>query len=107
PDGHSSIAFSNLNGADPEVVLTFSTGGAHCCFIDQVYDVDFATPRKTEIDFADVGAALRTINGRSVFVSEDDRFACEFTAFAYSGSPIQIGWSSRAASLTQPDAIRR
>jgi hypothetical protein len=90
----SSIAFDRLNGADPEAVLTLYTGGAHCCFVDQVYDFDFATPRKTEIDLSDFGATLRTIDGRTVFVSGNDRFAYVFTAFAYSGVPIQL-WQYR------------
>jgi hypothetical protein len=89
-DGHSSVAFGDLNGAEPEAVLTLYTGGAHCCFIDQVYDFDFSTPRRTEIDLEDAGATLRTIDGRTVFVSANERFAYEFTAFAYSGEPLQL-----------------
>jgi hypothetical protein len=85
-----SVAFSDLSGADPEAVITLSTGGEHCCFIDQVYDFDLASPRKTEIDFADVGATLRTIDGRTVFVSANDGFAYKFTGFAASGEPIRI-----------------
>jgi hypothetical protein len=60
-EGHSSVAFADLNGADPEAVLTLFTGGAHCCFIDQVYDFDHATPRKV---LGSTPAPRRALGGR-------------------------------------------
>jgi hypothetical protein len=78
----------------PDVILDLYSGGAHCCFITQVYRYDAAvgTFAVSQRDFADAGASLRTLAGAPVFVSADDRFAYAFAPFAFSGLPIQI-WS--------------
>jgi hypothetical protein len=78
----------------PDVILNLYSGGAHCCFITQVYryDAPVATYSVSQRDFADAGASLRTLGGAPVFVSADDRFAYTFAPFAFSGLPIQI-WS--------------
>lgn len=78
----------------PAVVLDLYTGGAHCCSVVQVFSYDPAvmTYRLTEHDFGDPGARLTDVdgNGSLQFESADDRFAYEFTSFAYSGLPRQI-----------------
>jgi len=78
----------------PDVVLDLFSGGAHCCFIEQVfsYDSHRHTYVKTERNFWDPGATIVDLghNGRYEFRSADDSFAYEFTAFAASGMPIQI-----------------
>lgn len=78
----------------PDVILNLYSGGAHCCFITQVYRYDAAagTYAVSQRDFADAGASLRTPGAAPVFVSADDRFAYAFAPFAFSGLPIQI-WS--------------
>ena len=78
----------------PDVILDLYSGGAHCCFITQVYRYDAAvgTYAVSQRDFADAGASLLTLGGAPVFVSADDRFAYAFAPFAFSGLPLQI-WS--------------
>lgn len=79
----------------PNVVLGLFTGGAHCCFVDQVYSLDPGTMKftATEHNFLDAGARISDLNGdrRYEFLSADARIAEEgFTDFADSGAPIQI-----------------
>jgi hypothetical protein len=78
----------------PDVILGLYSGGAHCCFVTQVYRYDAAvgTYAVSQHDFADASARLRTLAGAPVFVSADDRFAYAFAPFAFSGLPVQI-WS--------------
>lgn len=79
----------------PEVVLGLYSGGAHCCFIDEVYSLDPGTMtfRRTERNFLDAGAKITDLahNGRYEFESADARIEeAGFTDFADSGAPIQI-----------------
>ena len=79
---------------EPEVLLDLYSGGAHCCFISQVFSWDAATAtyRKVERNWGDPGYRLADLdhNGRVELTSADDRFAFAFAAFAFSGLPIQI-----------------
>ena len=77
---------------EPDVVLGLFSGGAHCCFIDQVfsYDPGTATYTKTEHNFVNAGADLEILGGRFVFLSANNAFYYEFTDYADSGAPIQI-----------------
>jgi hypothetical protein len=78
----------------PDVVLRLYSGGAHCCWIDQVFSFDRSTGTyvKTEHDFGDPGERIADLrhNGRLQFLTADDAFAYTFTDFAASGLPIQI-----------------
>ncbi|HEX3832197.1 MAG TPA: hypothetical protein VHW04_09530 [Solirubrobacteraceae bacterium] len=79
----------------PDVILGLYSGGAHCCFIDQVYRLDQSTNRfvKTEHDFADAGAQIVDLNGdhNYEFLSADARISnAGFTDFADSPPPLQI-----------------
>lgn len=78
----------------PAVILDLYTGGAHCCSVVQVfsYDPGVMTYRLIEHNFGDPGARLTDAggNGSLHFQSADDRFAYEFTSYAYSGLPLQI-----------------
>ena len=100
----SSVSFHDLNGdGTPELVLVLWTGGAHCCYLDQVFDFSYRPAHKTEIDFRDSGARATSVNGRAVLQSADDRFDYAFTDYADSASPIQI-WQYRTGVLV--DATR-
>jgi hypothetical protein len=81
-------------GSELQVVLDLYSGGAHCCSLEQVfsYDARARTYRQVERNFGDPLAELKVLgrDGRSEFVSADDRFASAFTSFAGSGLPIQI-----------------
>ncbi len=78
----------------PDVVLDLFTGGAHCCFVEQVYSFDASTSKyvKSERDFGDPGARLEKLGagGSDDFVTGNDAFAYEFTDFAASGLPLEI-----------------
>jgi hypothetical protein len=88
----SSVRVADIEGnGEPDVVLELFSGGASCCFIDQVfsYDPGTMTYSKTEQNFA-YGAVLTKISGRWRFKSADGGFLCAFTDCAGSGQPIQI-----------------
>lgn len=92
----SSVRVLNIEGnGQPDVILELYSGGANCCFIDQVFSLDPGTMTyvKTEHVF-DTGALIKTLapSHRWVFVSSDANFKYEFTDGADSGEPIQI-WS--------------
>jgi hypothetical protein len=95
----SSVSFRDLNGdGTPELILVLWTGGAHCCYLDQIFDFTAQPAHKTEIDFRDSGARTTTVNGRVILLSADDRFDYAFTDYADSASPIQI-WQYQRGRL--------
>jgi hypothetical protein len=93
--GHhqSSVHIYDLAGnGQPDVVLELYSGGAHCCFIDEVYYPNASSSKylSTGRDFGNAGAAIRRLSGNYVFLSTDNAFYYEFSDFADSGAPIQI-----------------
>ncbi len=94
PPGKSPVHVLDLDaGSEPEVVLGLFTGGANCCFIDQVftYDPGAHTYARSQHNFLNAGAALTRLDGHTVFKSGDSRIAeAGFTDTADSGTPIQI-----------------
>jgi hypothetical protein len=90
--GHA-LRVVRLQPGSPDVVLGLFSGGAHCCFVDQVFSP--GTGRfyvKSEIDLGDPGARLETLPGNpyAAIITANDDFAYEFTDFAASGLPIKI-----------------
>lgn len=107
-----SVRVANLDGdGPPDVALSLFTGGAHCCSISEIVEVSdtggaagaaleaqlppagaFVAVRRVVHDWGDAGYALKDLDGDGVeeFVSADDRFAYQFTAYAYSALPVQI-----------------
>jgi len=90
----------------PDVILNLYSGGAHCCYVTQIYRYDPGTQTYAIVqhDFGDPGARLETLGGALVFRSADDRFAYAFAAFAFSGLPLQI-WSFSSGKFV--DVTRR
>ena len=76
----------------PEVVLSLYSGGANCCFVDQVFSFDPGSDTyvKTSRNFGDGGVAIKTLGGAERFVGADFAFKYAFTDGADSGEPIQI-----------------
>jgi hypothetical protein len=78
----------------PSVVLDLYSGGAHCCFVEQVYSLDANSDvvHKAEYNFGNPGVRLVKLsaNGRFDFLSANNDFAYAFTDFAASGMPIEI-----------------
>jgi hypothetical protein len=110
--GHA-LRVVRLQPGSPDVVLGLFSGGAHCCFVDQVFSP--GTGRfyvKSEIDFGDPGARLEALPGSAyvAIVTANDAFAYQFTDFAASGLPIKImrHVSSRFVDVTRhyPGLIR-
>jgi hypothetical protein len=91
----SSVHVIDLDDiGQPNVVLDLYTGGAHCCWVEQVFTFDPGTMTyaKTERNFGDPGDRIEDLNhnGHFEFVTADDWFAYAFTDFAASGLPVQI-----------------
>ena len=91
----SSVHVLDLeHDGQPDVVLDLYSGGAHCCWIEQIFSFDPGTMTyaMTQHDFGDPGDEIVDLrhNGRYEFLTADDSFAYEFTDFAASGLPIQI-----------------
>jgi hypothetical protein len=108
-DHQKSLAVRNLDlDAEPEVVLDLYSGGAHCCWYTEVYR--YSAPPDAYLRATHIwgNTEHRTADldddGLVEFVSRDDRFAYEFTSFAYSSFPVQI-WSYRAGRFV--DVTRR
>jgi hypothetical protein len=82
------------HNGDPDVVLDLYSGGAHCCYLEEVFSYDHArtTYVETNRNFGDPGAQIKDLghNGHLEFLTKDDRFAARFIAYAASGLPIQI-----------------
>jgi hypothetical protein len=76
----------------PDVLLDLYSGGAHCCWIEQIFSLATMTYVKTEHNFGDPGEQVVDLShdGRFEFKTADDAFAGAFTDFAASGMPIQI-----------------
>ncbi len=100
PPSKSALFVGDLQvPGGPAVVIGLYTGGAHCCFVDQVFAWDAArhTYAKTEHNFLDAGARIQRLGGRIVFRSADARIAEDaLTDYADSGAPLQI-WRFSAA----------
>jgi hypothetical protein len=93
--GKSSVHVVDLeHNGEPDVVLDLYTGGAHCCFIEQVYSFDPATGTYIVAarGFSNSGAQIKDLghDGHFEFLTADNSFAYAFTDFADSGLPIQI-----------------
>jgi hypothetical protein len=78
----------------PDVLLNLYTGGAHCCNVTDLFRYDAAHDDYSALlhVWGDPGYSLERLDAGNAydFVTYDDRFAYEFTAFAFSGLPLQI-----------------
>lgn len=104
------------NDGEPEVLLDFFSGGAHCCLSTQIFSYLPATQQYqiTEQFWGDGGTReLKDLDqdGIPEFLSYDTRFAYAFASFAGSGFPIQI-WQYRQGQMRDvtrqfPDLVYR
>lgn len=103
-----SLRVVDLDGdAEPEVVVDFYTGGAHCCLVAQVYRFDgMAGYVATARDFADFGYTLAD----GIFATGDARFAYAFASFADSAMPVRLLTFSHGAwkdvTRAHPETLR-
>jgi hypothetical protein len=100
---------------EPEVVLDLYSGGAHCCWYTEVFRYIASANTYLMLVHSWGNATYRPADlnhdGLREFVSADDRFAYEFTAFAGSTFPVQI-WRYRLGMFVGvtrkfPRVIRR
>jgi hypothetical protein len=108
-NGEESFAVRDLDGdKEPEVVVDFYTGGAHCCTYSLIYRWVPNQNRYEPINhpWGNVGYTLKDLDrdGRPEFESADNRFAYAFASYAGSGMPIQI-WKYEKGQMT--DVTRR
>lgn len=94
-DNTSSFTVRDLNGdKEPEVILDFFTGGAHCCTYSLMYHYDAKQKQYVESRamWGNLGYRLKDLDndGKVEFLSADDRFAYAFTSYAGSGFPLQL-----------------
>ncbi len=111
----SPIVIQDLDGdREPEVLIDFFTGGAHCCVQTQVYRFNASSKSyaMTNLATRDAGYELKALDqdGIPEFVSADARFAYRFASFAGSGFPLQV-WNYRQGKFVDvtrkfPKAIR-
>jgi hypothetical protein len=92
---HPSVHVLDLeHNGEPNVVLDLYSGGAHCCWIEEVFSFDPGTMTYVETgrDFGNFGDQIKDLghNGQLEFLTADDSFAYTFQAYAASGLPIQI-----------------
>jgi hypothetical protein len=96
-DPSKEMLLQDLDGdKEPELIVNFFSGGAHCCSTSAIYrfNVNTATYEPITHFWGNGGSPeeLKDLNGdgRLEFVSHDDRFAYAFGSYAGSGYPIQI-----------------
>jgi hypothetical protein len=77
---------------EPEVIVDFYTGGAHCCYLSRFYRFDGTTYVPADRNFGDPGYRIADLDGDRVMelLTADYRFGYAFTAFAFSVMPIRI-----------------
>lgn len=79
---------------EPEIILDWYSGGAHCCFFSLVYRYNSATDRyeDSQKSWAHTSYELRDMEGDRVpeFYSANNSFAYQFASFAESAMPVQI-----------------
>lgn len=89
--GSSALRALELGPDQPAVLVGLYTGGAHCCFVDQLYLFDRArnTFRRTETGFYDDDPALVRLGSGYALRGVDARLAdAYFTDFAHAGAPF-------------------
>src|SRR5579863_4534181 len=90
-----TVNILNLSGgSQPEILVDFFGGGAHCCFWTQIYYWDqhrHAYAREQHF-WGNFGWRPQTLSasGRTELVTGDNRFAYAFASFAGSDPPIMI-----------------
>ncbi len=98
-----TITLRDLDGdGEPEILLDFWFGGAHCCYWTRIYrwSPEAQTYTNTAHFWGNFGYRLTNLSGsgRVQLVSADNRFAYAFASFAGSGAPVQA-WDYRSGRL--------
>lgn len=104
-DQAAGFIVRDLDGdKEPEVIVDFFTGGAHCCTYSLIYRLIPGQNRYESINqgWGHVGYSLKDLDrdGRPEFESADNQFAYAFASFAGSGMPLQI-WQYNRGQMSQ------
>ena len=87
------VRVRDLDGdGEPEVIVDFYTGGAHCCVVTAFYRWDGSAYRRSVEYFGNYGYKLVDLNhdGTPELSAYDERFAYAFGSYADSFSPPMI-----------------
>jgi hypothetical protein len=76
----------------PELVISWNSGGAHCCSSTTIYSVEATVRTLLSVSTGNCMGRLVDVDGRGVeeFETCDDRFAYEFCSFAFSPLPTVV-----------------
>ena len=92
----SALRLLDLDGdAEPEVLVDLYTGGAHCCATTLIWYLKSPSAQdygRRVMSLGDQRYRVKDLDGdgRPELITADDRFAYEFTAFAFSFFPPLI-----------------
>ena len=79
---------------EPDVLLNLYSGGAHCCNVTEVFRYDAHSPSYHKVThiWGDPAYTLERLNGSRPYewLTQDDRFAYAFAAYAFSGLPLEV-----------------
>lgn len=92
-DPRHAVHVRNVDAnAEPEVLVDFYTGGAHCCSTTAIFSFARAAYFARLAPWGNGSYRLLDLDhdGRPEFVSTDDRFAYAFAAYAFSWRPPQV-----------------
>jgi len=89
------IAELDLGNAHPEVVVSFFTGGAHCCSVSHVVTGNADGSEWTTVDVGEFdGGPLLAVDldgdGTYEFETRDNAFLYAFACYACSQAPLQV-----------------
>jgi hypothetical protein len=103
---NNNFLVQDLDGdREPEILIGFYSGGAHCCLFSAIYRYDAAaksyTPTVYSWGDAVASFQLRQLDPQRAIpqlISRDSGFAYLFSAYAFSGFPLQI-WEYQQGKL--------
>ena len=97
-----AIKARDLDGnGEPEVIVDFYTGGAHCCLFTRIFRHTPSRYTPLRHLWGDPSYRLRDLqrDDSPELVSADDHFAYAFTSYAGSALPVQV-WRYRSTGLS-------
>jgi hypothetical protein len=89
----SSVRARDLDGdGEPEAMLDLYTGGAHCCLYTTFFRYVGGQYVRRVHSWSNPGYRLRDVgsDGRTEFITADDRFNYAFSCYACAGAPLLV-----------------
>ncbi len=88
-----SVRLVDLDGSgEPEVIVDLYSGGAHCCVYSYIYRYTGSSYARAKHLWGNPSYSLKDLDGdgKPEVLTNDDRFAYTFTAYAFSVDAIQV-----------------